>query len=296
MRTAILALLLVAASASASAATLDRVKETGHLRLGYLTNARPLTFRGGESGSPDGYGIALCQRIVEAVKTRLGQGQIEVQWVPVELGRHLAEIQQGNIDLLCTPTAETVARREQVSYSIPVFPAGLRAVLRNDASTALRDALSQKPSTSPVWRGSPAARLLQQTTFAVVSGTVWESWVAEKRKSLQIDARIVPVPDHRAGLQALVDGKADVFFADRALALGAMDDTISKEVFVFDRLYTRDPLFLALAREDADFRLLVDRTLSESYSSAEFASLYAKWCGPFDEDTRAFFEWVTLMP
>ena len=45
-----------------------------------------------------------------------------------------------------------------------------------------------------------------------------------------------------------------------------------------------------------DFRLLVDRTLSEIYSSQAFASLYAKWCGPFDDDTRAFFEWVTLMP
>lgn len=296
MRIGILALLLVAASAVASAATLDHVKETGHLRLDYLTNARPLTFRNGESEPPDGYGIALCQRIVEAVKMRLGQSRIEVQWVPVELGGYLAEIQQGNIDLLCTPTAQTVARREQVSYSIPVFPAGLRAVLRNDAPAALRDALSQKPSNKVVWRGSPAARLLQRTTFAVVSGTVWESWVAEERKSLQLDSTIVSVPDHRAGLQALVNGKADVFFADRALALGAMDATTSKEVFVFDQHFTRDPLFLALAREDADFRLLVDRALSDTYSSEAFASLYSKWCGPFDEDTRAFFEWVTLMP
>jgi polar amino acid transport system substrate-binding protein len=75
-----------------------------------------------------------------------------------------------------------------------------------------------------------------------------------------------------------------------------MDGTTSKEVFVFDQLFTRDPLFLALAREDADFRLLIDRTLSDAYSSEGFASLYTKWCGPFDANTRAFFEWVTLTP
>ncbi len=298
MRIANLTLLLVVASASTSAATLDRVRDTGHLRLGYLANARPLTFRDGESGPPDGYGIALCQLVADAVKSEVGRRDVDlnVEWVPVNYSSRLREIEQGDIDLLCTPTAQTVGRRKFVSYSIPVFPAGLRAVLRRDASAALREALSETPTPGPIWRGSPAAKLLQQTRFAVISGTVWESWLAERRKTLQIDATIVPVRDAQAGLQALLDRKADVFFSDRALVLGAMNGSSDKEVFIFDRVFTRDPLAFAMARDDAEFRLLVDRTLSQIYSSADFATLYTKWCGEFDEHTREFFEWVTLMP
>ena len=46
-------LLTLAAAAPASAGTLDRVKSTGHLRLGYRADARPLSYED-ESGKPAG--------------------------------------------------------------------------------------------------------------------------------------------------------------------------------------------------------------------------------------------------
>jgi hypothetical protein len=34
--------------------------------------------------------------------------------------------------------------------------------------------------------------------------------------------------------------------------------------------------------------------LSRSYASGDFASLYSKWVGEFDERARTFFVWNTL--
>jgi polar amino acid transport system substrate-binding protein len=279
----------------ASAATLDRIKETGSIKLGYLVDARPFTSRS-EGGSVEGYSAALCEQVVAQVKTQLSLPHLAVEWVPVGIQDHLRQVQQGNVDLLCVPAAVTLDRREAVSFSIPVFPGGMRAVLRADAPQQLRDALAEKPSPTPVWRGSPAAKVLEKTTFVVVPGTTTEEWLARTAKQLQIDAKIVTAPDYRSALLQVLQYKADVFFGDRAVVLGALSPAQRKDFQVLDRRLTHEAASLALAHDDEAFRLVVDRALSQLYESPSFGDLYSKWFGDFDDDARTFFQWVTLPP
>lgn len=283
----------LAAALPASAATLERIKETGRIKLGYLADARPFTYRN-EAGTAEGYAVALCQRIAEQVKTRLSLPQLTVDWVPVTMDNRLSEVQQGNIDLLCTPTSVSLARRQEVAFSIPVFGGGNRAVVRADAVPTLRAALAEKPDTKPVWRGSPASRVLKGATLAVASGTSAEKWLETERVRLQVDAKIAPVADYRAGLRQVLDRKADVFFGDRTLILSAMDDSSRKNLVILDRLFTHELAALALPRGDEDFRLTVDRALSEFYASPDFRQLYERWCGRFDDNARTFFLWNTI--
>ena len=161
-------------------------------------------------------------------------------------------------------------RRQDVSFSIPIFAGGNRAVLRADAPTALREALGESKGPRAVWRGQPAAKVLKGTSIAVVAGTTSETWLKSRREALQVDARIVPVVDYRSGLQQVRDGKVDVFFGERSLVLGALSDKERGDFVILDRLFTNEPAALALARGDEDFRLLVDRALSKFYASARF--------------------------
>ena len=291
--TAFAATFVIGAALPASAATLDRIQETGRIKLGYVADAKPFTSRN-ETGTAEGYSVELCQQVVEQVKTQLNRMDLAVDWVPVTIGGLVSEVQKGSIDLMCTPISQTLSRRKDVAFSIPVFPGGVRAVLRNDSAAALRDALAGNPSGNAVWRGSPAATVLGQKSFAVVSGTTTESWLAGRLTSFQIDSKIVPVADYRSALQALLDRKVDAVFGDRALVIGAMDGSMNENLTILPRMLTHEPLALALARDDDDFRLLVDRTLSESYASDGFAELYSTWCGEFDDNTRAFFQWITM--
>ena len=276
----------------ALAATLDRIRETGTIRLGYLADARPFSFRS-ESGGADGYAVALCQQVAEHVKKGLQLQDLRVEWVAVTPDDRLSDVQQGNVDLLCAPTSATLTRRQDVSFSIPIFAGGNRAVVRADAPEALRDALSEARATRAVWRGSPAARVLKGTTFGVVAGTTSDTWLKSRRATLQVDARIVPVTDYRSGLQAVRDGKVDVFFGERSLVLGAMGDKERDDLVVLDRLFTHEPLAFALARGDEDFRLLVDRALSQFYASPGFGEAYKRWHGDFDDRMRTYFIWNT---
>lgn len=276
----------------AGAGTLDRVKEAGHLRLGYFNDAKPFT--NGEGGEVKGYGAALCQRVAERVKSDLQLPNLVVDWVAATPGQVVENLQKGDIDLFCTPLSMSLARREQVSFSIPVFPGGARAVLRANASPALRDALGDTPSTKPVWRGSPAATTLKSTTVAVVKGSTTERWVTEGIKTFQIGASVAPVADYRTGLEQLRSGKADVLFGDRSAVLAAMDPAENKNFQILDRIFTREQYALVLPRGDDDFRLLVDRALSSLYASDGFNDVYSGAFGPPDDAVRAFFKWNTF--
>jgi polar amino acid transport system substrate-binding protein len=191
---------MYAGALPASAQVLDRIKETGQIRFGYVTDGRPFAFRN-EAGEAEGYVIELCKRIAAQVESQLALSNLAVEWIPLGADARTRAVREGGIDLMCTPAVPTLARRKEVSFSIPVFAGGNRAVIRRDSSQALRTTLEGTPSTQPVWRGSPAAKLLQRTIFAVVSGTTSESWLAAREATFQIDAEVLDVLNYRDGLE-----------------------------------------------------------------------------------------------
>jgi polar amino acid transport system substrate-binding protein len=288
-----LALTSLAAQAAAAGSTLDRIKTDGKITLGYRTDVQPFSYRD-RSDKPAGYSVALCQKIADQVKAELGLSTLNVQWVPVTLADRFSDLQQGKLDLLCGADSVTLARRKDVDFSVSIFPGGIGAMLRVDAAPALRDILAEAPPPShPIWRGSPARTFLEKKTFSVVKGTTSESWLAGRLKEFEIAATVAPVEDYETGIQRVLNGSSDALFADRATLLAAAQHSSSQAVL--DRLFTYEPFALALRRDDDDFRLIVDRTLSRLYRSKEFPRLYTTWFGKPDESATTFFR-LTALP
>lgn len=271
-----------------AAGTLDRIRQAGKIELGYRDDARPFSYKD-ESGKAAGYSVALCEKIADDVKTELGLPSLTVDWVPVTLADRFQAVQQGKIDLLCGADTATLTRRKDVSFSIPVFPSGIGAILRSDAPVQLREVLAGRPASGPIWRGSPA-RILEKKTFSAVADTTSASWLAERIDKWKIDATVVPVDSYQAGIQKVLDRGADVFFGDRPILYDAAEGSPSAaNLTVLDRLFTYEPLALALARDDEDFRLAVDRSLSRLFKSGQFKDVYVKWFGEPDDSAAIFF-------
>jgi putrescine:ornithine antiporter len=270
------------------AGTLDRVRDAGKITLGYRVDARPFSFKD-ESGNAAGYSVALCQKIADQVKTDLKLSALNVAWVAVTVEGRFQDLQQGRVDLLCEADTETLARRKDVSFSIPIFPGGIGALVRADAPFRLREVLLKGRQAGPFWRGSPA-EILNRQTFAAVPGTTAERWLGGRVNALQIDSKIVSVPTYDAGIKSVLDRNSNVFFGDRAILLDAAKRSPSSgELIVLDRRFTTEQIGLALPRGDDDFRLVVDATLSRFFGMAEFRALYTKWFGEPDADALAFF-------
>jgi putrescine:ornithine antiporter len=254
---AVLAALLglgLAMPPSASAATIDTIKQKAKIVFGFRTDARPFSFRE-STGAASGYTVALCQTIAEQVKAELKLPSLALEWVPVTASDRFTDLQKGSVDLLCG-----------VDYAT---------------------------ASQIVWRGSPARTVLEKKTFVAVKDTTAEPWLAGRRKALQIESSGISVATYADGALKVLNREADAFFGDRAILLDAARRS-GEALSVLDRQFTYEPVALAFRKGDDDFRLVLDRALSRIYASPEFAELYAKWFDRMDESAGQFFRIMTL--
>jgi polar amino acid transport system substrate-binding protein len=274
---------------------LERIKQSGRIKLGYVEDARPFAFKG--SNGPDGYAVALCLRIADSLEKQFALQKLTRDWTPVEPDKMLKKVESRDVDLLCGPTSVSLGHRERVSFSIPIFAGGNRAVIRADAPSTLRSGLETQRTSKAAWRGTPTANLLEMTRFAAMTGTSTEKWLEAQRNFFDFTTNVESVGDYRAGLKRVLDRKTDVFFGERSLVLGALsteDAAARKDLVVVERTFTHNALALAMPRGDDEFRVAVDRALSQLYTSDAFPQLYTKWCGAVDTSTEMFFQFVAL--
>lgn len=287
--------LLATQKAQAPVLTLDRIRQTNTLHVGYYADAGPFSYQD-ESGKPAGYAIELCNKIANDLKNELNLPTIAVEFTLVTGSDRYALLQQGKVDLLCGPSVETFTRRKEVSFSIPIFMGGIGALLRTDAPAQLRETLSgYEAPLRPQLRGA-VGLALHKRTFSAVPGTTAMPWLSAKLSEFKIDANVVPVENFRVGVQHVLDRTTDVLFAEQSVLLDLKKNSpSSKDLIVLDRRFTYEPLGLALARDDDDFRLVVDESLSRLSRSGQTQSLYRKYFGELDDNALAFF-WLNTVP
>ena len=283
-----------AAVPAAPQTTLDRIQASGTLKLGYRNDAPPFSYRD-ESGNPAGYTVALCNRVADSLKTQLRRQNLRTEWVQVNARDSLDAVANGRIDLLCGASTDTLGRRAHVSFSIGVFPGGIGALLRTDAPARLRLVLEgQQPPTEPLWRGTPAP-VLQHRNFSTVAGTNAETWLNERISTFKLLSVVAPVDNYEAGIERVLHGQSDALFGDRAILLeAAKNSPAADKLVVLDRLFTVESVALALQRGDENFRLAVDRALSELFRSPEFGDLYTRFFGEPEERVLLYYGIVAL--
>src|SRR5262249_17954040 len=130
---------------------------------------------------------------------------LTVEWVAVGAG--FADLEQHSVDLICAGDAVTPANREKASFSIPIFPGGVSALLRADAAKSLQDALEERPPPyKPLWRGTPPPTLDNRTYSALVSSSTLDVLKAQIAK-MRLTANVQSVDTYDGGVTAVADGR-----------------------------------------------------------------------------------------
>ena len=96
-------IVLAGAMPASAGAVLDRIKETGHIRLGYVPDAKPFTSMG--ASSPEGYGVQVCEAVVGQLKIQLGLPDLKTDWVAVSIESRFADIKNAGGRLAGSITA-----------------------------------------------------------------------------------------------------------------------------------------------------------------------------------------------
>jgi polar amino acid transport system substrate-binding protein len=275
------------------AQTIERIQAARAVNVGYVPGQPPFTTSG--DPKPTGYLIELCRYVTGVLGTRLGIQKLDVKFVATTPSAAYDALARGEMDLFCGPAGATLAERERVSFSIPVYVSGVGALVRKDASPSLMRVLNgQVAHTGPTWRATINAGLANQT-FAVYSGSTTEAWVRERIANLGVLAKIVTVSKYDQGVDLLAQGKADALFGDRAVLIRyAAERGEGDELRVVDRRFTLEPLAMAMQRGDEDFRLAVDTALSRLYSSGTYERTYSTYFGQPTETARLLFQGYAL--
>ena len=253
--------LLVAVSA-AGAQTLDKVRNSGTIRLGYRPDAVPFSFVGADQ-QPSGFSVDLCKRVVQGLARDLKLAGLKTVWVPVTAANRIEQVASGKIDLECGTTTVTLGRQKRVDFSLITFLDGGGFIARGgpNAPRGIKDA--------------PGIRV------AVSSGTTTETALRKLVADNGTGAEIVPVATHLDGLAQLIDGKVAMYAADRTVLIGlAMNAPREAPLQILDVMFSYEPYALMM-RRDADFRLAVNRQLAQVFRNGEIVALYGNWFGRF---------------
>ena len=240
--------------------TLKKIKSTNTITLGYREASRPFSFTG-DDGKPSGYSVDLCTRIAASIAKQLALPNLQTKWVKVTVENRVAAVTKGTVDLECGSTTASLSRQEQVDFSLLTFIDG-GSLLVTDASRI---------------RGIST---LGGKRVAIIPGTTTEKRLADVLTKHGVSATMVPVKDHDAGVVALDTDAADAYASDRVILIGVGRTSKSPEkLTLVDEFFSYEPYAIMLRRNDAAFRLSVNRALAALYRSGEIGPIFEKWFG-----------------
>jgi ABC-type amino acid transport substrate-binding protein len=259
---ALLACVLAVPAAAQTSATLDKIRKSGTITMGYVDGSAPFSFRG-EAGEPQGYSVDLCREIASGIRAQLGLASLETRWVALTLQNRLEAVRAGKVDIECSTTTWTLERQKDVDFSLITFVDG-GSMLTRAADVAL-------------------ARLadFDGKRIAVITGTTTEKVLKETIQRRGVKAGLVAVNTRDAGLQLLDSGKVDGFASDRIVLIGVVltGKTKGSSFKLLDEDFSVEPYALALPKGDHEYRLAVNRVLARLYRTGEIARVYQPWLG-----------------
>lgn len=248
------------AEAAKLTGTLKKVADTGVITIGYNTDSAPFSFQD-DSGAPVGYSVDLCRRIATATKEELGLDDLEVKFVEISLENRFDAVESGQVDIECSSSTITLSRLEKVDFTLMTFVTGGALVSKENAAIKTTDDINGK-------------------AVAVTRGTTTEAALTAHLKENLIDASVILVDTDSEGIRQLDAGKVQAFASDQVVLIGQIVNSGDPESYVLSEdIFSFEPYGLSLRRNDADFRLLANRSLSQIYRTGQFKTLFNKWFG-----------------
>ena len=254
----VLLLLALLMPVCVGAQTLDKVRKTGVLTLGYIDGAAPFSFVDG-NGEPQGYSVELCRAVAEGMATQLKRTGLKTRWVKLTIQNRIDAVRKGQVDLECSTTTWTLARQSLVDFSLITFVDGGSLLVKSDAAFGrLAD--------------------LQGKRIAVIGGTTTERTL----QGSPLGAELVKVATRDEGLALLREGQVAALASDRTALIGVvvMGSGAPGNFKLLDQDFSIEQYALMLPRGDHDFRLAVNRQLARIYRSGDIEKIYARWLGP----------------
>ena len=237
--------------------TLQKVFESGVIRLGHRENSPPFAFLDSQR-RPIGYSLDICEVVVEEIALQLHKS-IRADYVPVTPANRFELVNNGAVDLECGSTTASAERRLLMGFSPTIFVTGTKLLVRRGS-------------------GIRSLRDLQGKTVVLTTGTIQADAIPKIAERQKLAIRFEFAADHDQSFQALAGGRADAFANDDVQLHGtiAARDAAADYRVVGDFLTYAD-YALMFRRGDAEFDGVVRQAFDRMAGSGEIKAIYRKW-------------------
>ncbi|HEY5646053.1 MAG TPA: amino acid ABC transporter substrate-binding protein [Pseudomonadales bacterium] len=263
IRAFLVAMVVAAAPVAAWAGALDDIRTTAELKIAYRIEVPPFASKAPEALEPEGFTIDLCRIIARDIQSHLGLQSMKVTWVQVSAQDRIQAVADGRVHMECGTTSVTLSRMELVDFSNLFYVSGTSLMILNSSDIQTIDDLSNR-------------------RVSVVKGTTTETVLKAELKKRGIRARIVKVPNHADGLQRLVNKNTEAHAGDQATLFGiGFKSKGEQRLVITEDMLSFEPFALPLPRNDADFRLVVNRSLSNLYQRGDVGRVWERYFGVY---------------
>lgn len=256
----LLALPTLDAGAQGNRSTLEKIERSGEFVIGYRADSSPLSYENAD-GAPSGYAVDICRRVAASINAQIPDKDIQTKFVRIAPEERISAVVDGKVDIECGSTTITLSRQEQVDFSLPTFVTGGSTLTLAAAGI---DGISD----------------LAGKKIGVAKGTTTVEQLRTHLADNLIDAQIVIVDSRSEGMKQLNQGEIDALASDQIVLIGQIIESADpKRYSLNNEIFSFEPYGLVMRRNDADFRLLVNRSIAQLYRSGAHADIYYKWIG-----------------
>jgi ABC-type amino acid transport substrate-binding protein len=251
-------LMLTVTAQAQTPMTLDKVKESGVITLAYRESSIPFSYLD-DKAQPVGFGVDICDRIVDEIKKVTGRADLKVQRQAVTSANRIPLLTNGTIDLECGSTTNNSDRAKQVTFATNYFYTGTRFLVKSDSGIKGLADLNNKIVVSTTGT----------TNFKVMRTIFTEQ---------KLPIELIGAKDHAESALLVQSGRASAFAMDDILLYGlrASAQNPAELAVVGDPIQV-EPYAIMVRKDDPGIKKLVDGVLAAQMKSGEFERLYRKW-------------------
>ena len=253
--------LCLAGTALAATPVLDRVVESGVLKVAMSAQQPPFNMRSRDK-SMMGFDVDLAQSLAETMHVRL-------EIVQMPFGELLAGLAAGKADMVISGMSITPERTREVSFVGPYTLSG---------KSMLTTASIKGVVTDTAEFNNPEIRMV------ALENSTSESFVQRNFP----EAELHTIANYDEGIQMLLTGRIDAMVADIPILKLSMLRYPDAGLSMIEPALSIEPIGIAIPRNDQQFENLIRNYMFSVENNGLTARLYKKW---FEDNS-----WIASLP
>jgi len=253
--------LCLAGTALAASPVLDRVVDSGVLRVAMSAEQPPFNMRNRDK-SMMGFDVDLARSLAEAM-------HIKLEIVQMPFGKLLAGLAAGKADMVISGMSITPERTQEVSFVGPYTLSG---------KSILTTARIKGVVTNTAEFNNPEIRMV------ALENSTSESFVQRNFP----DAELHTIANYDEGIQMLLTGRVDAIVADIPILKLSLLRYPGAGLSMIEPALSIEPIGIAIPRNDQQFENLVRNYMFSVQNAGLIARLYKKW---FEDNS-----WMASLP